>query len=120
MIEYKYDKEHYIYNKNRNAIKKWLLNPPPKHHEKLIEMMGFEPYGDNAFIFAFENCYYEDVEELCKACCEELNIDVEGNFDTFEYLLMALSRFLVPSERLKKFKVHLKKIKLGEDFTTNT
>ena len=119
MIEYKYDKESYIYNKNRDAIKNWLLNPPPKHHEKLLEMMGFEPYGDNAFIFAFENCYYEDEEELCKACSKDLNIDDDENFDTFESLLMALSRFTVPSDRLKKFKVHLKKIELGGDFTNN-
>lgn len=99
----------------RDKIKNWLLNPPPKHHEKLLEMMGFEPYGDNEFIFAFENCYYEDEEGLCKACCKDLNIDEEEHYVTFCDLLMALSRFMVSSERLKKFKVHLKKIEINND-----
>lgn len=120
MLGLKYDDEHYIHNKNRDAIKKWILNPPTKHHEKLLEMAGFEPREGRTFEFDFDHCYYEDERDLWRACFEDLHINGdEANIFTFQYLLYALSRFLISSERLKMYKIHLKKIELGKDFTTN-
>lgn len=119
MIEYKYPKEHYIYNKNRNAMKKWLLNPPTKYHELLLDMAGFVPFDNKySFDFCFDNCYEEEEEAMCVDCCKDLGIDYDDNCCDFSYLLYALSKWLTPSDRLKKYKIHLKKIELNKDFTT--
>ena len=118
MIEFKYDDDKYIHNKNRDAIKKWLLNPPSKHHEMLLDMAGFEPYDDE-FLFgdAFDQCYYDDEESMWVDCFNDLHIDEEeANINTFQYLLYALCKFLTPSERLKMYKVHLKKLDAKSDF----
>ena len=117
MIEFKYDDEKYVHNKNRNAIKNWLLNPPAKHHEMLLDMAGFEPDSGLLFEEAFDDCYYDEEEPMWLDCCKDLSIDSDAkNIYTFQYLLYALAKWLTPSKRLKEFKVHLKKIKLSGDF----
>lgn len=116
MVEFKYDDDKYIHNKNRDAIKNWLLNPPTKHHEMLLEMAGFEPDG-LLFEESFDNCYYDDEEAMWNDCLKDLSIeDNEANIYTFQYLLYAISRWLTPTKRLKEFKVHLKKIGIEKDF----
>ena len=117
MIEFKYDDDKYIHNKNRNAIKNWLLNPPKKHHEMLLDMAGFEPESGLLFEEAFDDCYYDDEESMWIDCFKDLNLDEdEANVYTFQYLLYALAKWLTPTKRLKEFKVHLKKHDLGSDF----
>ena len=117
MIEFKYDDEKYIHNKNRNAIKNWLLNPPAKHHEILLEMAGFEPDSGMLFGEAFDNCYYDEEESMCLDCFKYLRIDADAtNIYTFQYLLYALSKLLTSTKRLKEYKVHLKKLNLSDDF----
>lgn len=116
MVDFKYEDEKYVHNENRDSIKKWLLNPPSKHHEMLIEMAGFEPDG---FLFeeAFDQCYYDEEEQMWNDCFKDLNIeDDEANIYTFQYLLYALAKWLTPSKRFKKYKVHLKKIRVEKDF----
>ena len=117
MLEFKYDDDKYIYNKNRDAIKNWLLNPPTKHHVVLLEMAGFEPDSGILFGEAFDYCYYDDEESMWLDCFRDLNLeDDEANIYTFQYLLYALAKWLTPTKRLKEFKVNLKKIELGGDF----
>lgn len=117
MVDFKYSAEKYIYNKNRDAIKNWLLNPPTKHHDMLLDMAGFEPDG-LLFGEAFDYCYYDDEESMWQDCFEDLDIeDDDANISTFQYLLYALCNWLTHSKRLKEYKVHLKKIKLSGDFT---
>ena len=117
MLEFKYDDDKYIYNKNRNAIKNWLLNTPSKHHEMLLDMAGFEPGSGLLFEEAFDNCYYDDEEAMRNDCLKDLNLeDSEANIYTFQYLLYALAKWLTPTKRLKEFKVHLKKLDLVSDF----
>ena len=116
MIEFKYDDDKYIHNKNRNAIKNWLLNPPTKHHKMLLEMAGFEPDQGLLFEEAFDYCYYDEEESMWLDCFKDLNIDDDANINTFQYLLYSLSKWLTPTKRLKKFKVHLKKIDMDCDF----
>ena len=113
----KYDNGKYVHNKNRNAIKNWLLNPPTKHHEMILDMAGFEPESGLLFAVAFDHCYFEEEEAMWVDCFKDLNIDVDdANIYTFQYLLYALAKWLTPTKRLKAFKVHLKKIDLGGDF----
>ena len=117
MVDFKYDDEKYVHNTNRDAIKKWLLNPSSKHHELLLDMAGFEPDSGLLFGDAFDNCYYEDEESMWLDCFNDLNLeDDDTNIYTFQYLLYALAKWLTPSKRLKEYKVHLKKIELGSDF----
>ena len=117
MIDFKYEDEKYIHNKNRNAIKNWLLNPPKKHHEMLLDMAGFEPDSGLLFEEAFDNCYYGEEELMCHDCFKDLGIDADAtNIYTFQYLLYALAKLLTSTKRLKEYKVHLKKIKLSGDF----
>lgn len=117
MVDFKYDDDKYIHNKNRDAIKDWLLNPPTKHHEILLDMAGFEPYSVLLFEEAFDDCYYDDEEAMWNDCFKDLNLeDSEANIYTFQYLLYALAKWLTPTKRLKAFKVHLKKLDLGSDF----
>ena len=117
MIEFKYDDEKYVHNKNRNVIKNWLLNPPTKHHKMLLEMAGFEPDSGLLFEEAFDYCYYEEEESMCHECFKDLSIDADAkNIYTFQYLLYALAKLLTSTKRLKEFKVHLKKLDLGGDF----
>ena len=117
MIDFKYDDEKYIHNVNRSAIKNWLLNPPPKHHEMLLDMAGFEPESGMLFEEAFDYCYYADEESMCHDCFKDLRIDADAtNIYTFQYLLYALAKLLTSSKKLKEYKVHLKKIKLSGDF----
>ena len=117
MVQFKYKDAKYIHNKNRDAIKNWLLNPPPKHHEILLEMAGFEPDPYYGFFTCFDECYYDEEESMWLDCFKDLNLDVEeANIYTFQYLLYALSKWLTPTKLLKEFKVHLKKIELGGDF----
>ena len=117
MVDFKYDDEKYVHNTNRDAIKKWLLNPPSKHHEMLLDMAGFESDG-LLFGEAFDYCYYDDEEAMWTDCFNDLNLeDDDANISTFQYLLYALSRWLTPTKRLKEFKVHLKKISMEKDFT---
>ena len=116
MLEFKYDDDKYIHNENRDAIKNWLLNPPTKHHEMLLEMAGFEPDG-LLFEDAFDNCYYDNEESMWVDCFKDLNLeDDDANIYTFQYLLYALAKWLTPTKRLKAFKVHLKKLNLSKDF----
>ena len=116
MVEFKYDDDKYIHNNNRDAIKNWLLNPPTKHHELLLDMVGFEPDG-LLFEEAFDYCYYNDEEQMWLDCFKDLSLeDDDANIYTFKYLLYALAKLLTNTKRLKEFKVHLKKIKLGSDF----
>ena len=116
MIEYKYDADKYIYNNNRDSIKKWLLNPPAKHHKILLKMAGFEPDG-LLFEEAFDYCYYDDEEQMWIDCFNDLDLeDNDENICTFQYLLYALAKLLTNTKNLKAFKVHLKKIDLGCDF----
>lgn len=120
MIDFKYDDDKYIHNKNRDAIKNWLLNPPTKHHEMLLEMAGFEPDSGMLFEEAFDDCYYDDEESMWLDCLRDLNLDEdEANIYTFQYLLYALSKLLTSTKLLKKYKVHLKKLKLNGDFTNS-
>ena len=117
MIEFKYDDEKYIHNKNRDAIKNWLINPPPKHHEMLLDMAGFEPGSGILFKEAFDYCYYADEESMWVDCFKYLSIeDDDANIYTFQYLLCALSKLLTSTKKLKEYKVHLKKINLSVDF----
>ena len=117
MLEFKYDDDKYIHNKNRNAIKNWLLNPPTKHHVVLLEMAGFEPDSGLLFGEAFDYCYYDDEEAMWNDCLKDINLeDSEANIYTFQYLLYALAKWLTPTKRLKEFKVHLKKLDLVSDF----
>lgn len=117
MIEMKYDADNYIHNKNRDAIKNWLLNPPSKHHEMLLDMAGFEPCDEFLFGDAFDQCYYDAEEAMWDDCFKDLNLeDNDANICTFQYLLYAVAKWLTPTNRLKVFKVHLKKIDLGSDF----
>ena len=118
MVEFKYDDDKYIHNKNRDAIKNWLLNPPTKHHEMLLDMAGFEPYDKRySYDECFDDCYYDEEERMWLDCFKDLNLeDYEANIYTFQYLLYALAKWLTPTKRLKAFKVHLKKLDLGGDF----
>ena len=117
MLEFKYDDAKYIHNKNRNAIKNWLLNPPPKHHKMLLEMAGFEPDSGMLFEEAFDYCYYDDEESLWLSCFKYLGIeDNDDNIYTFQYLLYALAKLLTSTKRLKEYKVHLKKLNISGDF----
>lgn len=117
MLEFKYDEEKYIHNENRDAIKNWLLNPPTKHHEMLLDMAGFEPGSGILFEEAFDYCYYDEEESMWNDCFKDLNLDDDdANIYTFKYLLYALSKLLTNTKRLKEFKVHLKKLDLGGDF----
>lgn len=116
MIDFKYDDDKYIHNENRDAIKNWLLNPPTKHHEILLDMAGFEPDG---FLFgeAFDYCYYDDEEAMWNDCFKDLDLeDSEANINTFQYLLYALAKLLSNNKILKEFKVHLKRLNLDGDF----
>lgn len=112
--------DSFIYNnKNRNVIKKWLLNPPPKNHELILEMMGFVPKVGMSFRNDFDNKYSSKEIPLCYSCLNDLQLkNGADNMCTFFCLLQALSHFLISSERLKKYKIHLKKIELNKDFTT--
>lgn len=117
MLEFKYDDDKYIHNENRDAIKNWLLNPPTKHHEMLLDMAGFEPDSGLLFGEAFDYCYYDDEEAMWNYCFKDLSLeDSEANIYTFQYLLYALAKWLTPTKRMKEFKVHLKKLKLDGDF----
>ena len=117
MVEYKYYDGKYVHNKNRNAIKNWLLNPPTEHHKMLLEMAGFEPGPGLLFKEAFDDCYFGDEEIICYDCFKDISIDADvKNIYTFQHLLYALAKWLTPSKRLKEFKVHLKKIELCGDF----
>ena len=117
MIEMKYDDDKYIHNKNRDAIKQWLLNPPTKHHKMLIDMAGFEPGSGLLFEEAFDNCYYDDEEAMWLDCLKELDLeDDDANICTFQYLLYALAKLLTDTKRLKNYKVHLKKLDMDKDF----
>ena len=117
MVDFKYEDDKYVHNKNRDAIKKWLLNPPTKHHEMLLDMAGFEPDSGLLFGEAFDYCYYDEEESMWLDCFKDLDLeDDDANIYTFQYLLYALSKLLTPSERLKMYKVHLKKLNLSKDF----
>ena len=117
LIEFKYDDDKYIHNKNRNASKNWLLNPPKKHHEMLLDMAGFEPDSGMLFEEAFDDCYYDDEESMWLDCFKDIHIeDADDNIYTFQYLLYALAKLLTSTKRLKEYKVHLKKLKLSGDF----
>ena len=120
MVDFKYDDEKYVHNENRNAIKKWLLNPPTKHHKMLLDMAGFEPDSGLLFEEAFDDCYYDEEELMWLDCFKDLNLDeAEANIYTFQYLLYALSKLLTNTKRLKEYKIHLKKIKLDGDFANS-
>ena len=116
MVEFKYDDDKYVHNKNRDAIKNWLLNPPSKHHEMLLDMAGFGTTFD--YFNGFDQCYYEEEEQMWLDCFKDLNLEEDdANIYTFQYLLYALAKCLTPTKRLKEFKVHLKKISMEKDFT---
>ena len=120
MVKLKHDKELYIHNKNRDAIKKWLLNIPQKHQELLFKMIGFVPEVGVPFYKGFINTFSDICYPLCSSCLSDLQIkDDFANMNTFYMVLEALSRFLVPSDKMKKYKIHLKKNELERDFATN-
>ena len=120
MVKLKHDKELYIHNKNRDAIKNWLLNPPTKHHELLFKMIGFVPEVGVPFYESFTHHFCDKCFPLCSSCLSDLQIkDDYANMYTFYMLLEALSRFLVPSDKIKKYKIHLKKVEMEKDFATN-
>ena len=117
MIDFKYDDDKYVHNQNRDAIKNWLLNPPTKHHEMLLDMAGFEPDSELLFGEAFDYCYYDDEEAMWLDCFNDLSLeDDDANITTFQYLLHALAKLLTTSERLKMYRVHLKKLGVEKDF----
>ena len=117
MLEFKYVEDKYIHNENRDAIKNWLLNPPAKHHEMLLDMAGFEPDSGILFGEAFDYCYYADEEPMWLDCFKDLHIEADdANIYTFQYLLYALSKLLTSTKRLKEYKVHLKKLNINGDF----
>ena len=117
MIELKHNKELYIHNKNRNAIKNWLLNPPTKHHEMILKMMCFVSEDGVQFYVGFTNTFCDTCYPLCSACIKDLHLKEDWcNMYTFYCSLEALSRLLVHSDKLKKYKVHLKKNEIEKDF----
>ena len=128
MIEYKYDKEHYIYNPNRDAIKKWLLNIPSTYIDLVLEIVQDFPFNERYingnhcysedYFNGIDESYYDDEETMWLACFKDLNIDFEDkDIYTFQYLLYAFVAWLSYSKNMKMFKIHNKKQAIEKDFT---
>jgi len=113
----------YYYDEDRNVMKKWLLNPPTAYHDAIIEMVAFSEYYTSlkdvetnfeTFKLSFNRTFANVVLAMIRDCEKDLGIKCG---DEFLYLLYALTKWLIPSERLKMYKIHLKKIELSGDFT---